>query len=107
MRHRRSLPTQARLWELFELLPNGTLVGRDPLRPVCYGGDRAHTHQYWQVRVDGGTFLLHRLIAQWFHGDIIPEDEIDHWDRNKSNNRIGNLRVTTHQGNMVAAAAFR
>lgn len=48
------------------------------------------TDGYWTMRFEGKTNYVHRIIWLWHHG-YMPS-EIDHIDRDKSNNRIENLR---------------
>lgn len=49
---------------------------------------------YIQVMVNGTIYKAHRLI--WFmHYGYWPADTIDHWDRNRQNNRLDNLRDVT------------
>jgi hypothetical protein len=43
---------------------------------------------------------VHRLIAQAHLADYSEDLEVDHIDRNKSNNEISNLRMATHTENM-------
>jgi len=52
---------------------------------------------YWRVYINGKAYYLHRLIWMYFY-DEWP-NEIDHIDRNKSNNTIENLRNVTHKEN--------
>ncbi len=54
---------------------------------------------YIQIGLDYKIYLAHRLI--WiYHNGGIPEDlEIDHIDRDKSNNCLGNLRLVTKSQN--------
>ena len=47
------------------------------------------------------TYLVHRLVWMAFKGEIPEGLEIDHIDGNRSNNRLDNLRVVTHQHNML------
>jgi len=42
---------------------------------------------------------VHRLIAQAYLADYSEDLEVDHIDRNKTNNNISNLRMITHSGN--------
>ncbi len=46
---------------------------------------------YVRIRIDGSLYLAHRL-AWLYHYGTFPENEIDHINRNKSDNRIENLR---------------
>lgn len=50
---------------------------------------------YCVVRVNGVKYMLHRLTYQVFRGDLTANLEIDHIDRDRSNNRIDNLRAVT------------
>lgn len=55
---------------------------------------------YPQIHVPNvGTKTVHRLVAETFLG--IPEEkrEVDHIDRNKTNNTVDNLRWVTHSEN--------
>jgi hypothetical protein len=54
------------------------------------------------LRKDGIVkyFLIHRLLAINFIPNPNNYNEIDHIDRNKSNNSLENLRWVSHQTNM-------
>jgi hypothetical protein len=54
---------------------------------------------YLQTRIDGKLYFNHRLVFLYHHG-YTPENMIDHIDRNRANNRIGNLREVSHSCNM-------
>ena len=46
---------------------------------------------YLEIRVSGKLYLAHRLAWLYVHG-YMPENKIDHFDRNRTNNRMVNLR---------------
>lgn len=46
-------------------------------------------------------FLLHRVIWTMFNGEIPEDTEIDHEDTNYQNCKIGNLRLASHEQNMM------
>lgn len=54
---------------------------------------------YVVIHVKGKAHYAHRL-AWYFQNGIMPNCEIDHKNRNKSDNRISNLRTVSHQCNM-------
>lgn len=53
---------------------------------------------YLRVGIDRKIYFVHRIIFLYCHG-YLPEHQIDHIDKNKSNNRIDNLREATNQCN--------
>jgi len=58
---------------------------------------------YRQIRLNGTTYLAHRLIYLYHYG-YLP-DQVDHIDGNRSNNLIENLRGCTSTGNNRNARA--
>jgi hypothetical protein len=67
-------------------------------------GDTAGTPQpngYRMVMVKRKRYLIHRLVWLWHHGWMPKRPMVlDHIDRNRSNNRIENLRVVSVQENL-------
>lgn len=65
-------------------------------------GDRAgyiSSYGYLSIKVDQKEYHAHRLV--WlYHKGYLPENSLDHIDRNKINNRIENLREVSNQCNM-------
>lgn len=57
-----------------------------------------NTDGHRQIRLDGKTYYTHRLIWFWETGTW-PLSEVDHRDRNRLNNRFGNLRDATSEQN--------
>jgi hypothetical protein len=62
---------------------------------------------YLQVGVHGISKRAHRLVWEHCKG-LIPDGlEIDHKDDNRTNNKIENLQLLTHQENLLKAAKNR
>lgn len=53
---------------------------------------------YLSTTVDGKNYRVHRLVFLWLYG-YLPENDIDHRDRTKLNNRPYNLREASRSCN--------
>lgn len=53
---------------------------------------------YLQIRLHSRLHKAHRLAWLYMYGEW-PEDQIDHINRNRSDNRISNLRDVSHKQN--------
>ena len=53
---------------------------------------------YLQITVQSRLYRAHRLAWLYVYGSW-PEDQIDHINRNRSDNRISNLREVSHKQN--------
>lgn len=68
--------------------------------------DRIHTkakpYRVVHVYIDGRRLRVnaHRLVWQWFHGDIPSGMIVNHKDGDKGNNTPDNLELVTHAGNV-------
>jgi len=58
---------------------------------------------YLRVQYKGKKYLVHRLAWLIVHG-YLPENQVDHIDRDPSNNRLSNLREVTASCNMKNAS---
>lgn len=58
-----------------------------------------HTEGYKCGTLFGCSVFAHRIAYLHFHGHL-PEGIIDHWNRDKTDNRIGNLRDATWSENL-------
>lgn len=98
----RPIITQSRLMDLCIYDPEtGIFTWRIP-RPKCTPGAVVGTIEprgYKVTRLDYRMYYLHRLAWLYMTGEW-PEDEVDHIDRNKSNNRWNNLRAATTKQNI-------
>ena len=55
----------------------------------------------WQICYKKGGYMAHRIIWFLHTGEDPLEQEIDHIDRNPSNNKINNLRLATRSQNCI------
>lgn len=94
--------TQDFLRQIFDY-KDGNLVWKIDRTNGIKAGDIAGSKQksgYIRVSIKDRPHLVHRMIFLWHHG-YLPKS-IDHIDRNRSNNKIENLRAATatqNQGN--------
>ena len=92
--------TQKILKEMFTLNSKGQLV-----RNFSIGRAKANEHStcedkdgYLVVGVKGKSYRAHRLVWMYVYGEF-PDGDIDHINRDKKDNRIKNLRISTKSQN--------
>jgi hypothetical protein len=56
---------------------------------------------YRYIKFKGQRYREHRIAHEWVHGLIPLGFEIDHANGIRDDNRIGNLRLATHQENII------
>lgn len=77
----------------------GTVFGKKAGSPDKKG--------YLKIKINDRLYLAHRVIWALHHGTDPLEHEVDHKDRNPSNNRIENLRLSMHGQNQANGKAYR
>jgi len=87
------------LRERLEYVPiesGSSLVWKVANGSAVHAGDRAGTYRKtngrWEICLFGKLMQSHRVVWALCHG-YFPDCQIDHIDRNPSNNRIENLRL--------------
>jgi hypothetical protein len=86
---------------------------RPDIRPSANSGRRwtvagttSSKHGYVAICINGRHRLAHRLAWLYVYGRW-PADEIDHINEARSDNRIANLRESTHAQNNTRSKAHR
>ena len=102
-------PSQAELRELFDYDPEGFLCWKQARGNKAKGSKAGYLnhHGYLVIKLAKRGFQAHRLIYCWHRG-VYP-DEVDHINRDRSDNRIENLRPATaseNRCNSVRKTAF-
>lgn len=101
----RAQPSIDRVRALFAYDPEtGSITWAMRRFGVRFGAEAGTEHKgYKRVKVDSKLILAHRL-AWAIHYGAWPAEELDHINRNRSDNRIANLREAARSGNMVNRA---
>ena len=89
--------SQKRLKELLSYDAETGLLTWISSRPRVKAGDLAGgicTSGYYRVKLEGKYYRWHRLIWLYVEG-VWPNDQIDHIDHDKLNNKLANLREVT------------
>ena len=95
------MPTQKQLKQILKYDPKtGEFIWKVNRSSNARAGSVAGTlnNGYIQIMISGKIYYAHHLVWLYVYG-YLPEHEIDHIDRNKSNNKINNLRHATRQCN--------
>lgn len=94
--------TQSRLKQLLRYDPQTgcftRVVARPGWRPGSTAG-RVNHDGYHQIVVDGRRYSSHRLAFLYMTGEF-PCGEVDHINRDRSDNRWVNLRDVSHASNL-------
>jgi HNH endonuclease len=97
--------TQARLKKLLRYNPKtGKFFWRVIASPDICIGDRAGwlDNNYWRIKLNGKNYRAHRLAWLYVYGQF-PDGNLDHKNRNPSDNRISNLRSASRGQNRANA----
>ena len=95
--------TRGRLMELLEVYPeSGHFVWKTWRGGTAHAGTLAgcaNSSGYLLIKIDGHYYLNHRLMWLYVHG-CWPENDLDHVNLDKLDNRIKNLREATRSQNV-------
>lgn len=81
----------------------GTLIRKVTTSSRAFAGDSVGCENnvgYLQVSVKSKPLYVHRIIWEMHNGPIPEGMEIDHINQVRTDNRIENLRLVSHQGNL-------
>ena len=96
----KELPKQKYLRDIFDYdAATGHLIWLRGKRKGKVAGSICKESGYRSIVIDGQSYRANRLVWCWHHGPIPPGMQTDHKDQNRSNNRIGNLRLATRSQN--------
>lgn len=102
MKSKREKLTQARLKELLDYDPDaGIFTWKNPISTAVKVGQEAgslSSYGYIIISLSGKKYRAHRLAFLWMDG-YVPENEVDHIDKIKTNNKWKNLREVSKQCN--------
>jgi hypothetical protein len=83
------------------LLPNGKSAFFDSREvELASGFPWSSSNGYVATRINGIKDYAHRIVVRKYFGEIPKDKVVDHINRDKTDNRISNLRVvSTHENN--------
>jgi hypothetical protein len=99
---------QARLKELYNYQPNGSLTFAVRSSNRVRVGDTvgALSHKgYLHTTIDGQKQYLHRMVWVWHNGPIPEGLQVDHINGVKGDNRIENLQLLNNRQNVAKGMA--
>ena len=103
------MPSCAEVWGGFEYKPlTGELVRlskREGVQLESFGSQSTKGYIYGVFA--GTPYYAHRLIWTWLHGEDPGTFEVDHIDRNRSNNTAWNLRKVPHTKQALNTKCYR
>lgn len=94
--------TYERVHELLDYDPDTGVFRWRVTKSGVRAGKRAgynHPDGYRYIRVDRVSYQEHRIVWLYIHG-YFPENDVDHIDRVRDNNRADNLREVSRQCNL-------
>lgn len=100
--------TQERLCHLFDYFPDTGVFIRKKQISNCAVGTKAgsiNSKGYIVLSIDGKRYYAHRLVWLYVHG-YLPEQELDHINRIKNDNRLCNLRLAFRYQNLQNRTAY-
>ena len=87
------MPSCSEVWSSFYYKPlTGELVRISKTGAKLQSFGRRSTKGYVYGTFKGNSYYAHRLVWTWLHGEDPGAFEVDHIDRNRSNNTAWNLR---------------
>ena len=102
-RKKATMLTVERLREMLDYDPESGVfvwkVSTSNRAPVGSSAGTDHGNGYRVIAIDHCTHYAHHLAWLFIYGEY-PNQEMDHIDGNRSNNKISNLRHGTHAQNM-------
>ncbi len=84
----------------YKVSKDGSVIGRRGHK-VGYS-----INGYQAFSINAKPYYIHRVVWEVFNGEIPADKEIDHIDRDKTNNNLDNLRLVTHSENQLNRNKF-